>query len=147
MPSDIEGGTKMVAPREGDSQRIRFDAAVPMPKKTVRVIGYAQKEGRTILKNDGKYQHIVDIEKRLVDFGNLEETCDLDIRSFHEFFELRERGGLLGNINLRVFFAHLPERNEIVILKTYKKERNDQTPLNLPTFGGRAVGLFVGHWV
>ena len=37
----------------------------------------------------------------------------------------------MGKINLRVYFAFFKEKNEVVILKVYKKEGEHQTPRHI----------------
>ena len=44
------------------------------------------------------------------------------------FWELREKGGILGRTNLRVYFGTIPEDKEAVIAKAYKKEEDGKTP-------------------
>jgi hypothetical protein len=96
-------------------------------KWTVVVLEVARKEGHKIL-SDLQYDHVVEILKRLADFGNAEETADLDIEPISSFYELKEKGGPLGRINLRVYFGAIPERREIVIAKAYKKEEMGALP-------------------
>jgi hypothetical protein len=93
----------------------------------VVILEAAIKEGRKILSQT-QYEHIVSILKRLVDFGNDEELSDLKIEQISSFWELKEKGGILGKINLRIFFGTIPEERELVVAKTYKKEAENQTP-------------------
>jgi hypothetical protein len=96
-------------------------------KWTVVVLEVARKEGHKILSTL-QYDHMVEVLKRLEDFGNPEETADLDIEPISSFYELKEKGGLLGRINLRVYFGVIPKRRELVIAKTYKKEEMGAAP-------------------
>jgi hypothetical protein len=64
----------------------------------------------------------------LVDFGNEEEIGDLAIESIQSFYELKEKGGILGRINLRVYFGTIPEEHKLVIAKTYKKDEEGPPP-------------------
>jgi hypothetical protein len=52
--------------------------------------------------------------------------CSVD--AIEDFHELREKHGVLGKINLRIFFFLDRTRNAIVILGTIKKENNGPTP-------------------
>lgn len=99
----------------------------PGKLRRVAVLPHAVREAKEIL-NDGQYFHVVGIVKRLVHFGDHRELWDLRIEAIDSFFELKLKGGLLGNINLRVYFADLAANNEIVVLKTYKKEEDHKTP-------------------
>ncbi|MCX7427687.1 MAG: hypothetical protein NTW96_18920 [Planctomycetia bacterium] len=96
-------------------------------KWVVVVLEAAKKEGHKIL-TDLQYDHIVDVLKRLVDFGNPAATGDLDIKPIRSFHELREKGGILGRINLRVYFGVVSEEGELVVAKVYKKEDDGPTP-------------------
>jgi hypothetical protein len=105
---------------------VRITKGWPRKWKVV-VLEVAKNEGKRIL-DTCQYQHIVEVIKRLKDFGNYEELSDLDIEPISDFWELREKGGPLRKINLRVYFAILKDDKILVILKAYKKEEDGQTP-------------------
>lgn len=44
------------------------------------------------------------------------------------FYELRDKGGILGKINFRGFFAVLQSTRTILVLGCFKKEAEDKTP-------------------
>ena len=112
-------------PRDRDSNKATSQQT---PDKWVVVIlNVAKKEGHKILSKF-QYDHIVEILKRLVDFGNQEELGDLDIEPIDSFYELKEKGGILGRINLRLYFGTRKEKQELVVAKAYKKEDDSQTP-------------------
>ena len=96
-------------------------------KWVVVALDVAKAEGRKILSR-AQYEHIKEVLKRLVDFGDKDELSDLSIEPIGSFWELREKGGILGRINLRVYFGTLPEDWELVVAKTYKKEDDGKTP-------------------
>ena len=96
-------------------------------KWTVVVLGVAKKEGRKILSKT-QYDHIVDVLKRLVDFGDKEKLADVRIERIRSFFELKEKGGVLGRINLRVYFGTAPNDRELIVAMTYKKEDDGRPP-------------------
>lgn len=83
-------------------------------------------EARNIL-TEIQYWETVQLVKRLAGFGNPAETADLSIRKFDEFWELRLKGGFLKRINLRIYFAYVAERGEVVVLMAYKKEEDRRT--------------------
>ena len=60
----------------------------PSSKWVVVVLEVAKKEGHKIL-SDFQYDHVVEILKRLVHFGDPEETADLDIEPIASFYELK----------------------------------------------------------
>jgi hypothetical protein len=102
------------------------------PRKVwiVVALDVAKREGQKIL-NKAQYQHIKEVLKRLVDFGNDEELSDLAIEPIASFWELKEKWGILGRINLRVYFGTFPEDMELVIAKTYKKEDDGKAPSHI----------------
>ena len=110
-----------------DARRGPHTGGYESNKLVVVVLEAAKREGHKIL-NDLQYEYIRQMVQRLEDFGNRKELCDLDIRSISTFWELREKGGVLGKINLRVYFGLMPEEGEVVIAMAYKKEEEDQVP-------------------
>ena len=113
----------------GDSKKAR----APKGTRTVQVsrrlavvvLESAKRDGKKFL-NDGQYFHMVGVIQRLVDFNNSDEISDLRIEPIENFFELKEKGGLLGKINVRIYFAHLQDEGRIVVLKAYKKDEDGQ---------------------
>ena len=51
----------------------------------------------------------------------------VDVRTIGTYFELRDKGGILGKINFRGYFYIDKENKLIVILGADKKERESQT--------------------
>jgi hypothetical protein len=76
----------------------------------------------------GQYLHVSDFVCQLVGFGSRRYDPTLRIAPIEEFWELKEKGSVLGRINLRLYFAYLSDRNEVVILHAYKKEDDGATP-------------------
>jgi len=100
--------------RQGKAERkVQFQDVVAL-----RV---ACSEGRDIL-TPGQYEHVKDLLKQLVGFGSQTYDQMIRIEPFGDFWKFKEKGGVLGKINLRVYFAHVKSRNEVVLLLTYKKE-------------------------
>jgi hypothetical protein len=109
----------------GDERWPRKPHRDNLPLRTIVALAKPKKEARQML-TDEQYWDLVGYIKRLYDFGNPKATSDLQIRRLEEFWELRVKGGFIRNINLRIYFAYLQERNEIVILMSYKKEEDHQ---------------------
>ena len=54
---------------------------------------------------------------------------DFSVDSFiSKFYELRDKGGVLGKINVRVYFAIIGDKKIILTLSAYKKEDEGKTP-------------------
>jgi hypothetical protein len=101
-------------------------------KSLVVVLAIAKKEGRDNL-TDPQYVHVTDIIKRLVYFNDPDEMSDMPIRSVEDFYELRLKGNALGRKNLRVFFGYFADRREIVVVRAWQKDNEDQTPTHIKT--------------
>lgn len=98
-------------------------------------LGYldaAESEGRSIL-NDDQYSHIVQLFDQLASERNPRLSQTQKIKPIDDFHELCEKGGLLGKINLRVFFAVIDEHQLILVLGAYKKEDENATPPRIKT--------------
>jgi hypothetical protein len=100
------------------------------PRKLV-ALARAKKEARHLLTEE-QYWDLVGYVRRLIDFGDVKATSDLDIKPFAGFWELRLKGGFIRKINLRVYFAYVKERNEVVILMVYKKEEDRRVSPHIP---------------
>jgi len=72
----------------------------------------------------GQYLHL----EELVGFGQRQYESNLSIAPFGDFWELKAKGGTLGRKNMRVYFRHDDKNNDIVVLHTYKKEDDGQSP-------------------
>jgi hypothetical protein len=73
----------------------------------------ARQEARQILSRV-QYEHMTEVLKRLVHFGDQNECGDLDIK--------------LQRVNLRVFFGAVRPMHQIVVVKTYHKKEDGSTP-------------------
>jgi len=93
--------------------------------QTVIVPTIVRREAREFL-TIGQYVHVTDFVKQLTGFGSRRYDRTICIAPIDEFWELKEKGGMLGKINVRIYFAFLKESNEIAILHAYKKEDDAQ---------------------
>ncbi|WP_428939681.1 hypothetical protein [Fontivita pretiosa] len=78
-----------------------------------------------------QYAALVEDVKNLSDWPDGPRIQLLDIVSIDQFRELREKGGIYGKINVRVYFAYLPKSRAIYVLGAYKKEAEHQTPRHI----------------
>jgi len=53
----------------------------------------------------------------------------IDVKAIVDYYEIRDKGGVLGKSNVRVFFFVRKEPRETVVLGATKKEKEGQTPL------------------
>ena len=78
--------------------------------------------------DDAQYEHLVDQVRALAEEDDPTHTQALDVRPVEDYHELRERGGPLGSIAVRVFFGIDKGRGSIVVLGVEKKKTR-QTPI------------------
>src|SRR4051812_36512854 len=118
-------------PLEQGGRRDNDDAGgqTIVPAEVV-VLAVPKKEGKKFL-NPGQYLHTVDLIRRLVDLNDPQEVGDLRIEPIEDFLELKDKGGLLGRINLRIYFKYFPDSNEVVVVKAYKKEEDGPAPRHI----------------
>jgi len=129
----------------GGSPKDGADKGRDGANRDVVALKVAMREGQDILTPNGYAEVAKLLRTRLPEFGNRKAMADLDIRPFGEFWELRLKGGYVGKINLRVYFADVPARGEIVVLKAYKKEEGGRTsPYVMITLEDRLEDYLLG---
>ena len=87
-------------------------------------------EARKFL-NELQYQHAVQQVLSLCEEDDPTHPVLTDVGAVDEFYELRDKGGVLGKINLRVFFWVSKESRTIAVLGACKKEAENQTPTRI----------------
>src|SRR5688572_10637525 len=74
------------------------------------IVDRAFEESRTFL-NDEQYQHMANQVKELALQDDPTHSLTIDVRQIEDFYEIRDKGGILQRINVRLFyFVHKPER-------------------------------------
>lgn len=96
----------------------------------LRYLEAAAGEARKILDDD-HYRHVVEQFDVLACEPDPRRPATQDVKKIEDFFELREKGGRLRNINLRVYFSVEDEHNTIVVLCVYKKEDEGRAPVRI----------------
>ena len=77
--------------------------------------------------DESQYHHVVDQIKELARHTDPTHSSVLDIDAIEDFFELRDKGGRLGKINVRIYYFVNKDTNTIVVLGGMKKETENQT--------------------
>jgi hypothetical protein len=78
--------------------------------------------------NDDQYCHMAAQVRELARQEDPTHSETVDVRPIETFYEVRDKGGILTNLNVRVFyFVHKPSRR-IVVLGAIKKENDGPTP-------------------
>lgn len=90
------------------------------------------KEAHKILTVD-QYAHVVQQFELLASEVTPRLNSIVDVRAIESFFELREKGGILGKINFRAYYAVLDDKHLVVVLGCYKKEDEGATPVRIKT--------------
>ncbi len=95
---------------------------------TVLYLQIGRDEAMGFLSED-EYQHAVMQIRDLAEEQDPTHPTTLSVDAVEDFHELREKGGILGNKNVRVFFFLDKPRNSLVILGAVKKQNDGPTPL------------------
>ena len=78
--------------------------------------------------NIDQYQHFVLQFKELARENDPGHSQTASVDAIEDFFELRDKGGILGKLNVRIFFHLDKARSAIVILGGIKKQNEGATP-------------------
>ncbi|MEX0818292.1 MAG: hypothetical protein WD070_01830 [Pirellulaceae bacterium] len=80
--------------------------------------------------SSAQYQHLALQLKELAQHGDPTHSDIIDVKKIknESFYERRDKGGVLGSLNVRVFFGVDDDERAIVILGVIKKQNNGPTP-------------------
>jgi hypothetical protein len=81
------------------------------------------------LFNRAQYRHLALQVQELAREAQPSRPNAVDVQGIEDFYELRDRGGVLGNLNARVFFGIDHDTRAIVVLGAIHKQNNGPTPL------------------
>ena len=90
------------------------------PKWKLGYLEGAEREARKLLTEE-QHAHAIQLFDELACESDPANSQTQDVRRIEEFYELRDKGGVLGKINLRVYFAIFDNKGLILALSTYKK--------------------------
>ncbi len=94
----------------------------------VEILAQAFDEAMDFL-NEDQYAHLSNQVRELAAQDEPTRSETVDVRPVEDFHEVRDKGGVLGKINARVFyFNHKPTRT-IAVLGAIKKENDGPTPI------------------
>lgn len=106
---------------------LRADGPSPGYVWNVLIFDLAFREAMSFL-NEGQYQHIAKQFKELALENDPSHSKTCDIEPIEDFYELRDKGGILGKLNVRVYFGLQSDIKNIVVLGCLKKESEGKTP-------------------
>jgi hypothetical protein len=115
----------------------------PHYRWTVFILDRALDEANKILTDD-QYAYISEQVRELARQADPTHVDHLSVDTVEGFHELREKGGVLGNKNIRVYFSLHPKHGQILlILGVRKKEADGATPVAIKVTMGRRMRLWV----
>jgi hypothetical protein len=94
----------------------------------VKVLDQAYSDAMSFL-DECQYRHMADQVRELAMETDPTHSAVIDVKAIDDYYEIRDKGGVLGKINVRVFFFVRKEPREMVVLGAIKKEKEGQTPL------------------
>jgi hypothetical protein len=102
------------------------DGPPPGYRWNVAILELAFDEAMSFLSS-AQYHHIAMQFKELALEAYPSHSATASIDKVEEIYELRDKGGILGKLNVRFFFG-LTNDHTIIVLGGIKKEREGQTP-------------------
>ncbi|MDZ4821673.1 MAG: hypothetical protein SGJ20_22160 [Planctomycetota bacterium] len=106
---------------------VQEGSGAPPYQWTVLILDFAFDEVRRFL-NDSQYQHLAMQVKELARENDPTHPLTVDVKKIEDFYEIRDKGGVLGKLNVRIFFGVDGSARSIVVLGGIKKENNGPTP-------------------
>lgn len=110
----------------------------------VEVLSQAYSEARQFL-SESQYKHLSRQFRELARQEDPTHSETIDVRAIENFFELRDKGGILRKINARVFFACIKEYRTIIVLGAMKKENEGSIPPGDKFTINRQLSLYREH--
>ena len=89
----------------------------------------ADREARQVLQNLHRYEHMKDQFRDLAGHASPSRSDTLEIDAIGDFFELKDKGGVLFPLNIRAFFGVDGSRKAIIVLGLIHKQNNGPTPI------------------
>ena len=109
---------------------------------SVEILDRAFDEARAFL-NDDQYEHLARQIRELASQEDPMQKLTVNVRPVGDFFEVRDKGGVLGKINARVFFFVEFQSRTVVVLGAIKKESEGQTPVATKVTMRRRMRLYL----
>jgi hypothetical protein len=93
--------------------------------------------------SEAQYAHLAKQVKELAKEEVPTQSSTIDVRSVEDFYELRDKGGILRRLNVRVFFFVHKARRSIVILGAANKQNDGPTPTHILILMRRRKRLYL----
>ena len=95
---------------------------------TVGILDAAFEESCDLLTKAG-HQHLALQVKELAGQDDPTHSETVDVKPIETFHELRDKGGPLGSLNVRLFFGVDHHSRNLIVLGVIKKQNNGMTPI------------------
>ncbi len=102
------------------------------PQWQLAYLEAAEKDARKFLTEE-QYAHVVQLFDELACESDPTKSQTQNVEKIDEFYELKDKGGILGRINVRVYFTVIGDRKLILALHAYKKEDEGKAPPHVVT--------------
>ncbi len=96
-------------------------------KWNVKILHQVRDEALEFL-NEDQYAHLFRQVRGLARHKDPTHSETLDIRPVGDTYEIRDKGGVLRKLNVRVFYFVSRDERTIVILGTFSKQNDGPTP-------------------
>lgn len=106
---------------------VREGQGSPPFEYSVGILDRAFEEAMNIL-NAAQYQHMALQVRELAMQKDPTHSETVDVRKIDDFLEIRDCGGVLNGINVRVFFGLDAGERWMIIIGVIKKQNNGKTP-------------------
>lgn len=107
---------------------VEVGQGIPPAVWTVEYLVVAREEAMKVL-TETRYHHLADQFRELARLDDPTRSDLSDLDAVEDFYELRDKGGPLGKLNVRVFYAVYTRRRLIAVLGFIKKEADGKTPM------------------
>lgn len=103
------------------------DGPPPGYQWNVDIVDLAFDEAMSFLDGE-QYDHLARQVRELAREAEPTRSQTIDVRPVDEFYELRDKGGVLKRINARVFFCLCRATRIIAVIGAFNKKNDGQTP-------------------
>lgn len=141
----MKGGSEMA---EKELKVGVWQGAGPPPgyNFTVLIPDIVYQEARGFLTAD-QYEHAACLVKDLAAHDDPTHSTTQRVEAIGDFHELKDKGGILGKVNLRVFFYADKERSSLLVLGAINKGNEGQTPKSVRIRMSRRLRKYLnGEW-
>jgi hypothetical protein len=94
----------------------------------VDILDVAYAESCKLLSDEQRH-HLADQVRELARQIDPTHSETVDVRPIEDYHELRDKGGILNRLNIRVFFALCKRTRTVIVMGTINKKNDGATPV------------------